>query len=97
MVIGFMFVGAPVMIVMVIVRVMMVAVDRVDEAGLFEQCMRSDGRPNGRQKQREHAADKPHACSVNKVWARATLEMGLALRKPMARRGLKQPIPFFAR
>ena len=65
------------MIVMVIVRVMMVAVDRVDEASLLEQRMRSDGRPDGRQQQRKHATDKPHARSVNKLFAFATLEMGL--------------------
>ena len=97
MIAGFMFVRARVMIDIVIVPVMVVGMGRVDQPSLFEQRMRCDGRPNGGQKQREHASHKPHPGSVVKVFAFATLEMDLALRKAMAGRGFKQAIPFFAR
>src|SRR5688572_13722309 len=62
-------------IIIVIMRVMMIGMDYVDEASLFEERVRGHGRPYRRQKQRKHASDKPHASRLNKVSGRATVEM----------------------
>ena len=74
---GAMLVWVTVMVVFVcmVMRVMMGGMDLVDETKLFEQGMRRDGRPDGRQQQRKHATDKPHPGRVNKVCGRATFEM----------------------
>lgn len=66
-------VGLMRIVVLVVVGMMVVGMNLVDDAGVFEQGVRSDGGPDGRQKQRNDASDKSHRFRLAELYETATL------------------------